>query len=191
MKKPKRKVRLKKSQAIIFFLTLCFITGITAGFFSVFTMNEQNIMSAKESIVNYINRVNSGDISPAADVFLSSLLTHATTAVLIWALAFLKFGGLIILPVFMFTGARFGFSTALLIRAFEWRGLLHAALIYLPQALILIPTYFLISYFGIDFSLTSPPKKQYIFKLLIALFVITLVSTLDIFVLNFAEGRLL
>jgi len=191
MKKPKRKVRLKKAQAIFFFLTLCFITGIIAGAFSVLTMSEQNSMSAKESIISYIIRVNLGETSPPADVFLSSLITHATTAILIWALAFLKFGGLIILPVFMFTGARFGFSTALLITAFSWRGILHAALIYLPQALILIPCYFLISYYSIDFSLIRAQKKQYAVKLLIAVLVIALVSALDIFVLNFAEGRLL
>ncbi|MCL2873602.1 MAG: stage II sporulation protein M [Defluviitaleaceae bacterium] len=199
MTKPKRKTRLKKSQAIIFFLSLCFITGTIAGIFSALTMNEQNALRSIESIVNYINRINLGETSPPIIIFVDSLIKHGTTALLIWVLALIKFGGLIILPAFMLTGARYGFSTALLIKTFGFRGLIYAAFIYLPQAMILIPCYFLLSYCGINFSLTSITKngkfyseiKNYAFKLLIALLLIMLVSGLDVLILNFVEGRLM
>ena len=199
MPKPKRKTRLKKSQAIIFFLILCLITGITAGVFSVRAMNEHRAESAAGSITSYINRINAGETSSPAFIFFNSLFKHGKTAVLIWFLAFIKFGGLIILPTFMLTGIRYGYSTALFVSIFGLRGLAYAALLYLPQALLLLPCYFLLSYYGIDFSLTftakdntKPPSiiRGYAFKLLIGMFLVVLASGLDVFVLRIAEGRL-
>ena len=201
MIKPKRKIRLKKSQAIIFFLTLCLITGLSAGVFSVYTMSEHSALRTAESITNYINRINAGETSVTYIVFLNRLFSHGKTAILIWALAFIKFGGLIILPVFMLTGIRYGYSTALLLEVFGLEGMTYAALLYLPQALLLLPCYFMLSYYGIDFSLTLTGKdkrstsspsyiKDYILKLLIGLLIAILASGVDVFMLSFAEGRL-
>ena len=199
MTKTKRKTRLKKSQTIIFFLILCLITGITAGAFSVRAMSEHRAERAAESITSYINRINAGETNSSAFVFLNSLFKHGKTAVLIWSLAFVKFGGLIILPAFMLTGIRYGYSTSLLISVFGLRGLAYTALLYLPQAFLLLPCYFLLSYHGIDFSLTftgkdktKPPSlmRGYVFKLLTGMSLVALASGLDVFMLRFAEGRL-
>jgi uncharacterized membrane protein SpoIIM required for sporulation len=204
MIKFKRNQPSKKSRIIFFLLTLFLIRGIIFGILSAlfFLMNPQNESVASTSLINYINVINAGETNKGIIIFQNSLFKYGRTAILLWLPAFFKFGGIIILPVFMQIGIKYGFTTTLLIKLFGYRGTLYATLLYMPQGLILLVCCYFLAYSAMRFSIRHKGKgkkgasrhpreiKKYLFKLAIALSVTVIISGLDVFALWFIKGRL-
>jgi len=122
------------------------------------------------------------------DVFRESTLKYAKLFIIIWLLAFLPsggflpVGGLAATMVLIFRGAAYGFSTAALIKGYGLAGLVSAAILYLPQGILLIPSYIFAAYSCVHFIQKNSDIKSYLPVLIGGLAVSMIAGFIDAFV---------
>lgn len=208
MRHKKRRFRATNRQAVMFTLIACMLVGVVIG---AIAGVGAGYTAVSGSLTGYLQGFRDAAPEPM-DILRESALKYGKIFVFIWLLAFLPSGGF--LPVgglaatmlIIFRGASYGFSTAALIRSYGMAGAVCAAMLYLPQSLLLIPAYIFAAYSCIwfiqmanggspaftktgarrggflDFTQKTGELKEYLPVLAIGLIISLLAGLIDAFV---------
>ncbi len=152
------KGRFSKNRTILIIIISGLLAGIIIGWIYSVTLTGQGYTKAASSTQEYLKQF-SHETTNRMNIFNDSVLKHGKTVIMIWLLAFVPIGGFVIFMLIMIKGIGLGFTTAILFRMFKLNGLVCAGLLYLPQCLILIPVYVMMSYSGINFILKHLNNK--------------------------------
>lgn len=184
-----RAVSNPPNTAIVIMLIACMLAGMVVGVIS----GASGYPSISGSLSWYLQ--NFGQYSEPWDIFRESTLKYGKLFVIIWLLAFLPSGGF--LPIgglaatllLIFRGASYGFSTAALIRGYGLAGAASAAILYLPQSLLLIPAYIFAAYSCVWYIQKTGEIKSYLPVLIGGLAVSLLAGFIDAFIVpGFVRG---
>lgn len=157
--------QLKNNRSLCFLVLVLFITGITAGAFTVDALS----IAQKEELISYFqNFFNILDKEPiqSAFVFKQSLLNNSQFVFIIWILGITVIGIPLILIIIAVKGFIIGFSVSFLVEGMGLRGLLFALAAILPQNLLIVPGILFAGVLGTSFSVSmirrrkSQPKKN-------------------------------
>ena len=171
-----------RSFIVIITLITCMLAGMSVG--AIAGMNGYQDVSS--SLAGYLQ--NFGHFSVPWDIFRESTLKYGKLVIIIWLLAFLPsgsflpVGGLMATLLLIFRGAAYGFSTAALIRGYGLAGAASAAILYLPQGVLLIPVYIFVAYSCVCFIQKDGEIKSYLPTLFIGLAVCMLAGLIDAFI---------
>ncbi|MCL2699545.1 MAG: stage II sporulation protein M [Defluviitaleaceae bacterium] len=179
----KRAANKPRGLTVILTLIACMLVGIAVGAIAGVSGYE----AVSGSLAGYLQ--NFGLDADPWEVMRESSLKYGKLFVIIWLLAFLPSGGF--LPVgglaatllLIFRGAAYGFSTAVLIRGYGLAGAASAAILYLPQSLILIPAYIFAAYSCVSFAQKTGEIRSYLPVLIGGLAVSLLAGFIDAFVI--------
>jgi len=183
-KKPRgfRAASKPPSMTILITLIACMLAGVTVGAIA----GASGYPAVSGSLAGYLQ--NFGQHSEPWDVLRESTLKYGKLFVIMWLLAFLPsggflpIGGLVATLLLIFRGAAYGFSTAVLIRGYGLAGAASAAILYLPQSLLLIPSYIFAAYSCVWFIQKTGEIKNYLPVLIGGLAVSLLAAFIDAFV---------
>ncbi len=143
----------------IFVVCFSLIAGIAVG--SIFSMyiSEENSKATEEYINNFVSAYNLQSVD-AAEVFKFSAYNNIKVVLFIWL--FGLWAGFLPLCVLQigFKGYKIGFSTALFVHIFGFKGTLLAFLSSMPQLLVVVPALVLYSIFSINFAVSAGKIKS-------------------------------
>ena len=136
----KRRALSSRQGAIAIVAAICFITGIIVGSVAAVSRGEYEMAAiSAELSAHILNLANSGQ-AVGTQAILQSIVNSLMFVVIIWVLAFARSAGFLSFIIIILQGFSYGFTTSALVVTFGlWSGLL-SALVYLPQALIMIPS---------------------------------------------------
>jgi uncharacterized membrane protein SpoIIM required for sporulation len=168
--------------SILITLIACMLVGVVTGVIA----GTSGYSSIDGSLSGYLQ--NFGEYTEPWAVFRESALKYGKLFVIIWLLAFLPTGGF--LPVgglaatllLIFRGASYGFSTAALIHGYGLAGAASAAILYLPQSLLLIPSYIFAAYSCVWFTQKTGEIKRYLPVLAGGLAMSLIAASIDAFI---------
>lgn len=143
--------KLNEKQIIVPIITAGLLAGILTGVIYILTRNSSSLNGMETAINSFLSDF--GDASSRIDIFTESLMKHGKYIVAIWLLAFTPAGSFVSVALMFIKGAGYGYTTALLIRCYGMAGFFYGLLLYLPQNLIMLPAYFLVTYSTIHFVL--------------------------------------
>lgn len=181
------RLRATNRQAVIITLIACMLTGIFIGAIAGVTFAGTGYAQLHEGLTGYL-RSFKGGLEYPMDVFRESALKYGKLFVFIWLLAFLPSGGFLPLGGFIatlliiFRGAAYGFSTAVLVRSYEAPGAVCAAILYLPQSLLLVPAYIFTAYSCVRYIQKTGEIRGYLPVLAIGIAVSLLAGFIDAFI---------
>ncbi len=190
-KRKHKKFVFTKKQAILTLIALCFVAGLAVGIISVKSLDGAYFNEISVSIKDYLHSFNNINNADKMDRLRESIFKHTKLVIIIWLLGFIPAGGFIVFILLLVKGAGYGFTTGLLIEQFGFYGAITAAIVYLPQSIIIIPTYFFTSYCSINYILfninnnkekDSSFLKEYFCILLICCLFAILTSLLEVYV---------
>lgn len=144
--------RLPRTKAVLLLILFSLIMGIVIGVVSSNCLSEQSYKKTADNTSLYLKSFKTNNQNKL-DIFRESVVKYVKVVIIIWLLAFVPAGGFFTLIIIMVRGVSYGFTTSFLIKMFGSEGVVCAALLYLPQTLILIPTYFYIAFLSINFIL--------------------------------------
>lgn len=159
VRNPRETARIRKNEAIFLFVLSGLLLGIAVGAIQCYAVEPARYHQLSEQLQGFLS-----NIDPLrgnnADIFLDSMIKHGKILAIIWFLAFLPPFSLASVPLIFIKGMSNGFTTALFIRAFGFRGLAYACALYLPQSLALIPAYLFVCCAGLNFTLLQMRRNR-------------------------------
>ncbi|MCL2852045.1 MAG: hypothetical protein FWE20_03290 [Defluviitaleaceae bacterium] len=135
----KRRALSSRQGAIAIIAVICFVTGIIVGAVAAVSREETERAALSAELSAHIAGLAGLGQAPGVQEALQSVVSNLMFVAIVWVLAFARIAGFLSFMVVMLQGVSYGFTTAALITALGvWDGLI-AALVYLPQALIMTP----------------------------------------------------
>ena len=125
--------------AIAIIAAICFMTGIIVGAVAAVSRGEYERAALSAELAAHVMGLAAHGQAAGAQEILQSVVNNFMFVFVIWVLAFARAAGFLSFMVVMLQGVSYGFTTAVLVLAFGVRDGLAAAMIYLPQALIMAP----------------------------------------------------
>lgn len=185
-----KKFKLHKTHTLFLFLTLCI--GIIIGILMSKSMPKNNYDTLLSLFENYFNLI-SNSYSEFLPLFIKGSFKYFKVIFIIWFLCAFPIGSIIIFLFILAKGISYGYITNFLIMFYGISGIFIAIILYLPQILIVLPTYFFIdykcTYFRIYNFSCNKNKKIIFFKylkyLLIGALFCCLASIFEIIFLKF------
>ncbi len=176
-------------KSIFALVVLCFAIGALIGIFAAFTANGQTHAEVDMTITSYIKNLASAQINKSA-VFRERTADYGKYIVIMWILGFVPAGAFAPLLFIGFKGASFGYSAAALVRAFELKGLIYAAILFLFQNAVLIPAYCFMAYCSVNFIFYKRDNKteqneyvEYLLVLFICIALVVAASLVEAYIL--------
>lgn len=147
-------------------------------------------LSRKDELYNFTSKlllnINSLEINKFT-VLTDCFLKYGKFVIIIWMLAFVPLGSIFSLLVILTKGLSYGFTTAFLVISYGAKGIYYATQMYFIQNLLMIPTYFFIAYYCINYSMCRKKNTndilEYGIVLVIGFACVFLVSLIEAFLL--------
>jgi stage II sporulation protein M len=153
----------REHSSIFLFIVVLFLMGVIFGAIVVNSMS----ITQKEDLFYYLSQffgqVSTGKVADNHDLFLQSFFHNSKFIVLMWVLGISIIGLPVILILLFLKGLVVGFTVGFLVSQMGWHGFLLAFVSILPQNLIIIPVFIMMSSFSVIFSLRMI-KKQFMKK---------------------------
>lgn len=157
MKRPPVKAmmanHIKNHSSIYLFVCVLFMMGVIFGAIIVNSMT----FSQKEDLFFYLSRffgqVTDGKVADAGEMFQQSFMHNIKYLGLIWILGISIIGLPIILIMLFLKGMVVGFTVGFLVNQMGWNGFVLSFVSILPQNVLIIPCFIVLSAASISFSL--------------------------------------
>ncbi|AZB43420.1 stage II sporulation protein M [Bacillus sp. FJAT-42376] len=144
---------IKSQSTIYLFVCVLFMMGVIFGAIIVNSMT----FSQKEDLFFYLSRffgqVTDGKVADSAEMFQQSFMHNIKYLGLIWILGISIIGLPIILIMLFLKGMVVGFTVGFLVNQMGWNGFLLSFVSILPQNMIMIPVFIILSAAALSFSL--------------------------------------
>lgn len=144
---------LRENMSLYLFIVVLFIMGVIFGSIVVNSMNYDQ----KNDLYFYLNRffgqVMDGKFANAEDMFLQSYFHNIKYIGLMWVLGISIIGLPLILILLFLKGVFVGFTVGFLVNQMELKGFLLSFVSVLPQNIIIIPSFIIMSTIAMSFSL--------------------------------------
>lgn len=154
---------LEENRSIYFFTIILFLIGIIFGAIVVNSLS----LTQKNDLYMYLNQffgqVSEGQLLQSSVVFSQSFAHYAKTVGLIWILGLSIIGLPVIFILLFLKGVVVGFTVGFLVNQMGMTGFLLSFAAVLPQNIILVPTFIVVSTAAISFSLKMI-RNQFIKK---------------------------
>ncbi len=145
---------MQEHSSLYTFTVVLLMMGIV---FGAVIVNSLSLMQ-KEDLFHYLNRffgqVSEGEVASASAMFTQSFLHYLKYMGLIWILGLSIIGLPVILVLLFLKGMVVGFTVGFLVNQMGWQGFLLSFVSVLPQNLILIPAFVLVTTAAVAISLT-------------------------------------
>ncbi|KZZ86148.1 MULTISPECIES: stage II sporulation protein M [Bacillaceae] len=157
MKKQPMKVfianHIKQQSSIYLFVCVLFMMGVIFGAIIVNSMT----FTQKEDLFFYLSRffgqVTDGKVADSTEMFQQSFMHNIKYLGLIWILGISIIGLPIILIMLFLKGMVVGFTVGFLVNQMGWNGFVLSFVSILPQNILIIPAFIVLSAAAISFSL--------------------------------------
>lgn len=136
---------LKEHLPFYLFVFVLFATGIVFGAVMVSALTLEQKEELARHLSGFIVTVDQGGSFDTAASFQQSLLLHMKWIGLIWVLGLSVIGLPVIFAIDFLKGVLVGFTVGYMIGQYSWHGLLFALVSVLPQNLVIIPAFIIIS----------------------------------------------
>ncbi|MGD6815670.1 stage II sporulation protein M [Metabacillus sp. 113a] len=144
---------IKNHSSIYLFVCVLFMMGVIFGAIIVNSMT----FSQKEDLFFYLSRffgqVTDGKVADAGEMFQQSFMHNIKYLGLIWILGISIIGLPIILIMLFLKGMVVGFTVGFLVNQMGWNGFVLSFVSILPQNVLIIPCFIVLSAASISFSL--------------------------------------
>ncbi|MGJ7911980.1 stage II sporulation protein M [Neobacillus sp. LXY-1] len=153
----------REYSSIFLFIVVLFLMGVIFGAIVVNSMS----FTQKENLFYYLSQffgqVSNGEVADNSDIFVQSFLHNSKFIGLMWVLGISIIGLPIILILLFLKGMVVGFTVGFLVSQMGWKGFGLAVASIMPQNLVIIPIFILMSAFSVIFSMRMI-KKQFMKK---------------------------
>jgi stage II sporulation protein M len=136
---------MKEHLPFFLFIFVLFATGIVFGAVMVSALTLEQKEELARHLSGFIVTVDQGGGFDSAASFQQSLLLHMKWIGLIWVLGLSIIGLPLVFALDFLKGVLVGFSVGYMINQFSWNGLMFALVSVLPQNLIIIPAFVIVS----------------------------------------------
>jgi len=144
---------IKEHSSTYLFVFVLFVMGVIFGAIIVNSMNT----TQKEDLYYYLSlffgQVSEGNLASSSEMFQQSFFHNLKYLGLMWVLGISIIGLPVILIMLFLKGMVIGFTVGFLVNQMGWNGFLLSFVSVLPQNLLLIPSFIIISATAIVFSL--------------------------------------
>lgn len=136
------------------------------------------------SLEEYLFRLAHELTSRGADVYflLGRFWQYAMLTILMWALFFMPQFSFLVFFVVLYRGILIGFNTFFLIGVSGMAGIGQSILLYFPQNIVVLAIYFFVIRSGIKY-IEKKSKIEYCLELMLVLFIISLISLYETYLL--------
>ncbi|MDP4170656.1 MAG: stage II sporulation protein M [Bacillota bacterium] len=183
----------QEQSSIFLFVLILFLMGVI---FGAVVVNSMSLVQ-KEDLFSYLSQffgqVTSGKVEGDQDLFMQSFLHNSKYIGLLWILGISIIGLPIILILLFIKGMVVGFTVGFLVNQMGWNGFVLAFVSVLPQNLIIIPVFIVMTTLSVAFSLKMisrqfmkklgqplmPFFKKYVAALVISLLFISVASSIE------------
>jgi stage II sporulation protein M len=146
-------MHVKEHSSIYVFVTVLFVMGVIFGAIVVNSLN----FSQKQDLYYYLSRffgqVLEGKIASSSEMFKQSFLHNLKYMGLIWLLGISIIGLPVIFILLFLKGIVVGFTVGFLVNQMGWKGFVLSVVSVLPQNVIIIPAFIIITASAVVFSL--------------------------------------
>ncbi|WP_078553152.1 stage II sporulation protein M [Bacillus alkalicellulosilyticus] len=144
---------LEENRSIYFFTIVLFLVGIVFGAIVVNSLS----LTQKNDLYMYLNQffgqVANGEFAQASTMFTHTFAHYAKYFGLMWILGLSIIGLPVILILLFLKGVVVGFTVGFLVNQMGMSGFLLAFVAVMPQNIILVPAFIIVSVASISFSL--------------------------------------
>lgn len=152
-----------KGRFLLGVICACFLGGILFGAVIANSLGPQSYQEYGENLNGFMSRIKAEGISKKG-AMADCVIKYGKYLAAIWGCGFLAPGTIFILLLVFYKGIGYGFTTAILVKEYGAGGMAFASSSYLPQNLILVPVYLMMSYISIQFILNRyknlSPKQR-------------------------------
>ncbi|MGZ4160534.1 MAG: stage II sporulation protein M [Neobacillus sp.] len=153
----------REHSSIFLFIVVLFLMGVIFGAIVVNSMS----ISQKQDLFYYLSQffgqVSDAKVADDQDLFLQSFFHNSKFIGLMWVLGISIIGLPVILILLFIKGMVVGFTVGFLVSQMGWNGFMLAFVSILPQNLIIIPVFIMMSALSVIFSMRMI-KRQFIKK---------------------------
>lgn len=187
-----KKIKTSKKQVIVIIILIVLALGIIVGALianNLDTLKKDELYTFTSKLIFNINSLEINKATVLADCFIK----YGKFVIIIWLLAFIPYGSIFSLLIIFTKGLSYGFTTSFLVSSYGVKGIYYAIQMYFIQNLFMIPTYFFVAYFCINYSMSQKEKinfnktnnniLEYVIVLIISCACVFLVSLIEAFVL--------
>lgn len=144
---------IKERSSLYLFVFVLFLMGVIFGAVIVNSMN----FTQKEDLYFYLSRffgqVSEGKVASSVEMLQQSFFHNLKYLGLMWVLGISIIGLPVILIMLFLKGMVVGFTVGFLVNQMGWQGFMLSFVSVLPQNIVLIPAFIIMSTVAISFSL--------------------------------------
>ncbi|MGC4376433.1 stage II sporulation protein M [Fictibacillus sp. Mic-4] len=159
--KIKRSIRLhvQENYSLYAFVTVLFLMGIIFGAVIVNSLTDAQRHDLFTYVSRFFGQVSDGNFARAADMFHQSYSYYLKYVAIMWLLGLSVIGLPIILILLFVKGIVVGFTVGFLVNQMGWHGFLLSFVSVLPQNLVLVPCFIIVTAASISFSIKMIRKQ--------------------------------
>ncbi|WP_416827102.1 stage II sporulation protein M [Ectobacillus polymachus] len=144
---------IQNHSSLYLFICILLVMGVIFGAILVNSLQD----SQKQDLYFYLNKffvqVSEGKFASSGEMFQQSYLSHIKYTGFIWLLGISMIGLPVIFILLFLKGVVVGFTVGFLVNQLGWKGILLSFAAVLPQNLIIIPVFLIMTAVSISFSL--------------------------------------
>jgi stage II sporulation protein M len=144
---------IQENSSLYLFVAVLLLMGVIFGAVLVNSLQE----SQKQDLYFYLNRffgqVSQGKFASSTDMFQESYFSHLKYIGFIWLLGISVIGLPIIFILLFLKGVVVGFTVGFLVNQLGWNGFLLSFAAVLPQNLVILPVFLVMTTVAVSFSL--------------------------------------
>ncbi|WP_424766140.1 stage II sporulation protein M [Paenibacillus sp. sgz302251] len=144
---------VKNQLSLYVFVSVLFVVGVIFGGLMVNALTLEQQQELAQDVDHYVQLMNIGVGSGAADTFWERFVFHGKWLFLLWVLGITVVGIPGVLALNFLKGALVGFSVGTLVQQYAWKGVLFSLVTIAPQNIITVPAMIITSAAAITFSM--------------------------------------
>lgn len=188
-------VHIKTYSSLYMFTIILFVMGVVFGAIIVNSLTFDQKQDLYGYLTRFFGQVSDGQLVSSEDIFTQAIVHYSKYIGLIWLLGLSVIGLPILLILLFLKGVMIGFTVGFLVNQMGMYGFFLSFASVIPQNILLIPTFILITTMAVSFSLTlikqQLGKGRYMFgPLLLRYGLYLLFSLFFIIVASFLEAYL-
>lgn len=155
---------IQEHSSLYVFVSVLLLMGVVFGAILVNSLQASQKQDLYFYLSQFFGQVSKGEFANAGEMFRESYLSQLKYIGFIWILGISIIGLPLIFILLFLKGAVIGFTVGFLVSQLGWKGLLLALVAVLPQNLIIIPTFLVMTTIAAGFSLRMI-RHQFIRKI--------------------------
>ncbi|WP_369902762.1 stage II sporulation protein M [Bacillus manliponensis] len=155
---------IQEYSSLYVFVSVLFLMGVVFGAILVNSLPVNQKQELYFYLSQFFGQVSKGNFVNASEMFRESYLSHLKYIGFIWILGISIIGLPVIFILLFLKGAVVGFTVGFLVSQLGWKGLLLAFVAILPQNLVIIPIFLVMTTIAAGFSLRMI-RHQFIRKI--------------------------